>query len=298
MQFTTPQNKAQLYSVLKEIFYYYRIRRDEYEDFVLPELDLERMDFTPKTQEELTEIARSLLLSKHIKEEKEYVDKLKDAKSLLTKKRDNVEIQKNSLINALLVEHEKSVLNVKKEAQKKGLEYSSVIADKLLELENLKTQKIAKINEDATKEYDDLSMEIENVDNALNGASEYCNSIFDAEINAKVIELSKEQEETQKEVFKYNNTIEEKCQRYKGTVATTNATLRLRYLDINTEFFSKEQLIEMGYYEDVINCVCSYYDTLSAIEAYRDIIQEEKLTIYLEDYYQDLIYMYRSRAGL
>ena len=54
----------------------------------------------------------------------------------------------------------------------------------------------------------------------------------------------------------------------------------------------------MGYYADVIDCVCAYYDTLPVLTAYQDLASENKLAIYLDDFYQDIVYMYKSRAGL
>ena len=53
----------------------------------------------------------------------------------------------------------------------------------------------------------------------------------------------------------------------------------------------------MGYYEDIMRCVCGYYDILTAVNAYQDILNEQKLSIYLDDYYESLVYMYKMRAG-
>ncbi len=298
MQFETPTTKAQMYEVLKEIFYYYRIRKDSYEDHILPELTLERMAFTPKTNEELKEIAKTLLLSKHSREKQEYLDALKDLKSKKEAELEKVVLKKDNLIVKCNDEYDKSIKEIVREAQKKGLENSSVIAGKTIELELSRNAKIEEINSTTTKEYGDLEIEIEALRIKIENVDIHFGDIFEAEIDAKVLELLEEQEKKQKEVFKYNNTIEEKCQRYKGTVETTNASLRLRYLDINTEFFSKEQLIDMGYYQDAVDCVCAYYDTMPALDAYRDITNEQRIMVYLEEYYQDVLFMYRYRAGL
>ena len=66
-------------------------------------------------------------------------------------------------------------------------------------------------------------------------------------------------------------------------------------MEIKNVEFTKEQLYDMGYYQDVIDCVCGYYDTLGAAAAFTDISKEGKLVLYLEDYYQNVIYMYKSR---
>ena len=53
----------------------------------------------------------------------------------------------------------------------------------------------------------------------------------------------------------------------------------------------------MGYYQDVIDCVCAYYDTLSAVAAYQGIAHDTRAAIYLEDYYANVVYMYRTLAN-
>ena len=99
-------------------------------------------------------------------------------------------------------------------------------------------------------------------------------------------------------MFKYNNSLDEKEQRSKNAIAQSNATLQLKYLEINSNNLSKDQLIEMGYYKDVIDCVCAYYDRLSALDAWRAISNEPKVAVYLEEYYTQIVSMYQLRAGV
>ena len=53
----------------------------------------------------------------------------------------------------------------------------------------------------------------------------------------------------------------------------------------------------MGYYTDAINCVCAYFDTLSALTAYQQIAHDTKVAIYLDDYYSNVVYMYKTLAN-
>ena len=99
------------------------------------------------------------------------------------------------------------------------------------------------------------------------------------------------------EVFKYNNGLDEKEQRYLNTIKQTKASLKLRYMDISTGEFTKDQLVEMGYYADVVKCVCGYFDRLDPYTAFQDIASEKKLAIYLDDYYQNVIYTYNLLSG-
>ena len=53
----------------------------------------------------------------------------------------------------------------------------------------------------------------------------------------------------------------------------------------------------MGYYKDAIDCVCAYFDTLSAVAAYQQISHDSKVAIYLDDYYANVVYMYKTLAN-
>jgi hypothetical protein len=287
-----------MYNVLEELFFYYRIRREPFEEPIIPELTLERMEFTKKTQAELKEEAKTLLKDKHLKEIRDYRNSLIERKKELEYLIEKENINKFNLIDDLINRYDASFIAMKKEASLKGLNDSSVISYQINLLNEEKNKKINQVNENNMRNTDVLTAELEDVDSKIINLLDHFVEIHSAEIDAKVIELTKEQEEREREVFTYNNSIEEKCQKYARSVATTNATLKIKYLEINSEYFSKEQLIDMGYYADVIDCVCAYYDTLPVLTAYQDLASENKLAIYLDDFYQDIVYMYKSRAGL
>ena len=126
----------------------------------------------------------------------------------------------------------------------------------------------------------------------------YYSSVHEKQVIAKIEELREKEKEKEKEVFKYNNGIDEKVQRYENTIIRSNETLRLRYLEIKVTEFTKDQLVDMGYYEDVIRCICGYYDTLTPSKAFTDMKYETKLPIYLDDYYVNIMNMYGVRAGV
>ena len=42
----------------------------------------------------------------------------------------------------------------------------------------------------------------------------------------------------------------------------------------------------------------AYYDTLEPLTAYQDIVYEKKLMIFLDDYFESLVYIYKSRLDL
>ena len=116
----------------------------------------------------------------------------------------------------------------------------------------------------------------------------------DLEIEAKALDLKDEQDKIEREVFKYNNNLDEREKRYNNSLQQTYANLKIRLLELSGREFSKEELVEMGYYRDVVNCVTAYYDSFSATVAYNDYARDTTLPIYLDDMYENILVRFRS----
>ena len=121
--------------------------------------------------------------------------------------------------------------------------------------------------------------------------------MFSYEVAAEKDRLKAEEEKLKREIFKYNNGLDEKEQRAANSKLSTERSLELKRIDISVNAFTKDQLVEMGYYTDAINCVCAYFDTLSALTAYQQIAHDTKVAIYLDDYYSNVVYMYKTLAN-
>ena len=76
MEFINPTTKVELYQELNKIFHYYRVVFAEYEQTPLEPLNLERLAYTPLTEQELREKATTLLAVQSEKEYNEKVQKL------------------------------------------------------------------------------------------------------------------------------------------------------------------------------------------------------------------------------
>ena len=297
MQFNLPTTKEQMYVILNDLFYYYRIRREGYEDLNLKELDLTRLDYTPETDEEIVEKARVLLSSEHQREIDKYVLDIKNQLEELS-------IKRNLIANNALYEIDEveklfsdSVEKIQNQAIKAGLIGSSVVVDKTAALESDKNLKIADITAKKNEKLLDISATETALKNKLAESETYFQLAHEKDVQKKACELMEKREQTLREVFKYNNGLDEKEQRYANTIKQVSSSLKLRFLTITAGEFTKDQLIDMGYYTDVIRCVSGYYDTLEPLAAYQDISAEKKLAIYLDEYYQNIIYIYRLGAG-
>ena len=297
MEFNLPTTKEEMYVILNDLFYYYRLRREGYEELNLIELELPRLEIEQMNQEKFVEKATNLLKSQHEREILTSENNIKSQILELEKKQTAIELNALDEIEKLRALYAESVKKVENQIVKAGLVNSSIIVDKTVVLEDSLNEKIAKVNQSKNSQIASINAKITSLTSELNNVDAYFEEIHQLEIDKKVIELKDEYAKMSADAFKYNNTLEEKEQRYSNTIKETKASLYLRFLDIKSGEFTKDQLIEMGYYTDVIRCVRGYYDTLPADEAYRDMNAEGNLAIYLEDFYQHVMYAYRSAAG-
>ncbi len=299
MAYQTPTSATQMYQILKQIYFDYRLRIDAYEDAGLEDIILERMQFNVKTDEQLLSEARELVApwydQEYDKEKKSVEAKIQ----VLMEKKENLSYDTEKKKTALTEEVAKSKKEIEKEAIKKGYVYSDVMMSKLTKLEEYRLTRIEQIDNDANQTLSSLEEEISALQITLSALRENLNEYFENKVNAKFIELKDAQEKEERDVFKYNNSIDEKEKRSKNANLSANASLKLRYLEIRTKSYSKEELVDMGYYEDVIACVRGYYDSFTnAYEAYNQFVADNKIIVYLEDYYGNLLSLYKARAGL
>lgn len=297
MSFNIPTTKQEMYEILQEIYKYYRIDREIYSPIDLKELDLKELTYKELTEEELKERAKEILKSEQQEKVLKRKESLKEQIDTLTKKKSQLKSDLVAELEKIDSEYTASEEKVKIEATKKGFAHSNIVLDKLAELEKAKNNSKQKTQREYDESISQIESEIATLKELLENADSYYSDIFDSEITAKVIGLKETQQEKIEEIFKYNNGIQEKLQKYANSIKEKNMSFKLKYMDISTSTFTKEQLVEMGYYDDIIKCVCGYYDMLSPKEAYADIITESKIAFYLEDFYQNIIYMYKSRAG-
>ena len=286
-----------MYVVLNDLFYYYRLRREGYEELNLIELELPRLEIEQMNQEKFVEKATNLLKSQHEREILTSENNIKTQILELEKKQTAIESNALDEIEKVRELYNESVQKVEKQIVKAGLINSSIIVDKTVVLEDSLNDKIAKITQNKNSQIASINAKITALTSELNNVEAYFEEVHQLEIDKKVIELKDEYAKLTADAFKYNNSLEEKEQRYSNTIKETKASLYLRFLDIRSGEFTKDQLVEMGYYADVIRCVRGYYDTLPADEAYRDMNAEGKLAIYLDDFYQHVMYAYKSAAG-
>ena len=299
MEFTVPTTKTAMYNTLKEIFYYYRIKRAEYEAVTLEELSIPRESYTAPTAAEYEAKAKALCAPAQELRLVAYKDGIQKEIYALTEKKKKIAAalaETEEKINAAYAE---ATERVKNEAAKRGLSDSSIAVTEIAKLAGEKSAALASANENADTETAAADAEISALNAKLSAASTRYSSVCEKEVSAKIVELKDKEAEKKRSAERYNAGASEKEQRYKNNLKEVQANLELKYIGIiNSSEYTKDQLVDMGYYADVMDCVCGYYDTLSASAAYTDIKEESKLAIYLDDYYIDFVYLYKTRAGV
>ena len=296
MEFTKPTTLEEMYAVLKQIYYHYRLKKQTYQDNQMKELSIARLEYQPLTDEQLTEKATELLMAKSLQTKSTYLFEINSEIAKLNQTLNELPKQLSNRLDSIEQSFEKSKEQIVKTLNENGLSESSVLVGKIAELEIAKNSQINQV----VKEFEDKETEarssLTSLQAKLGEADEYCLELNRMEVEAKFYELKQKQEQTVREVFKYNNGLDEKEQRYANTIISSNANLELKFLSILSQGFTKEQLVEMGYYKDAIDCVCAYFDTLEPMQAARDVTADTNLVIYLDDYYESIVYMYQQRV--
>lgn len=297
MTFNTPASEEEMLSTLAEIYKYYRLKAPVWDNVSLVPLHFDRLVFKELTSEQLTEKARTSLYHEYLKElldiKDGYAVKINSAKAEIVSLKQSL----NEKIEQINSDFKTSEEQVVKEANKRGLAKSGITLNGLAQAENEKNELINKTENQTQNKINALNSQISAWENTVSGLEEKYAEVFENKVKSKAQDLQDEQDKIKREVFTYNNTLEEKEQKSENSVRQAKANLELKYIEINYSSYSKEQLVEMGYYKDVIKCVTDYYDSLEATAAYRQILDESKLVLYLEDYYPDIVYLYRTKAG-
>ena len=177
MQFEIPTTKEKMYEVLSDIFYYYRIKKDDYIDFILPDLTLERMQMTVQTPEQIRATATTILSPKQTREIAEYKAKIKEKISEVNDLIDQEETSKNNQISEVNSKYLLDVAELNRQATDKGFLNSSMYTEMLASLENEKNQKIALITEQSATTIARLNEQItalnQKIENAEDSSSAF-----------------------------------------------------------------------------------------------------------------------------
>ena len=101
--------------------------------------------------------------------------------------------------------------------------------------------------------------------------------------------------------MKFNTKeTEEKMQKSRNSNLNANANLRIKHIEIQAKGYTKEELIQRGYYTQMLDCVSAFYSSdyfETPYLAYIDLLDEVQLIVYLDEFYSDLLELFRVRGA-
>lgn len=296
MEFRTPTTLDEVYEILNEIFHYYRLTRQEIQEIELPTLIL------PRLSEETFDVdiwaeAKAQLAGKQEREKLERRTTLKEKIDMLQGQLKSVDARYQEVKNVVLDEFVSNRNELYDFARKAGIHQSNILTDALQKLSEKKEQKLADIEKEKSNQTYDWIAQLEVLRKEYDNVDSYFEHMFGNEIISKMKELTFTLKGKNLEIEKYNNSQLEKELRFNATMDKARAELKLKMMQAAEEPLTRDQLIEMGYYKDVMKCVTSYFDTLPVVEAYELINTQPQLAIYLDDYYQSVLYLYQMRVS-
>ena len=180
-------------------------------------LDLDKMEYTPPTSEEIEAQARENLAAsyseKKLKEELSYQKAVNDA-----------EIKKQQI--AAVLEADKQKTDADFEAEKaalklklinSGLSRSSVFDNAVLSIDASCQEQKQLLEQQAQSEINAVDAEVLKAEEEKNSAIANIEQVFLLDLEAEKAKLTDDVAKKQEEVLKYNNTVDEKQATYKRT---------------------------------------------------------------------------------
>lgn len=296
MNYPKPTTSTELYAQLNEIYTMYRIRRELPEEPEFGSLNITKINYVPPTDQELTAKATLLLKGKHSRETFEKKAKLQSEIDALALKIFNLNEEKESQTEKIEQSFAEDEKRYKKNCAMNGTALSETISVKLSELIAERDKKISSIEAKYSERIAELNALKEAKGTEKAGVDDEYATLHSAEIVSKTEELKKEREEKTAEVEKYNKSVDEKIKKYENYVEEKKSDLKIKYLTIRTIPYSKEELVNIGYYKLCIDRIKDYYSDKTFKEAYSDIKSQSSLCLYLDDFYTSVVYYYRVNA--
>lgn len=297
MEYLTPTSHEELVNTLRDIFVYYRIRKQDFYPEEMQKISLEKLPDINRSESELFELAKTLLSGKHEKEIFDYKQGLTLEIESIDKSLQIAEETFDKKVSDINLSHANAIEEYKLLASKNGVMNTDIFIEKISSLKADFEMEISKLNSEKQLRIQELNLKKEELQIKKENAKSHFEVVHNAEINSKTAELMEVESQNHNEVLRYNNSVDEKNIKYSNYVDQMRASLLLRYLEIRSEPLSKDELVNLGYYKDVIECIDAYYSTLTPAQAYQDIINDATIGMYLEDYYQIILLHYKTAAS-
>lgn len=296
--YQAPTTKEEMLSTLKDIEEFFKTRKDEIPETTLEKLSCTKMTVVSLTDEQLSEKADIMLAPDF---EADFIGR----KAVLTAKKEEYKIKRDALsdvksakIKSLESDYGKAVKKLRKEAVKRGMEYSGEVATGIADLTADLSVAKATAEGEYTEKYSEYTALISDCEAHIAGVKEYFSAVHAAKKNKLIAELKEKEDAAKTEALKYNNGLKEKEIRVNNGVTQSQAKLIIDYLAIKVTDLTEQELAVRGYFNYVMKAITDYYFNHYSdnVKAYQDFMKEASLITFLGSFYGNMLALFYQRA--
>ena len=297
MDFEIPATKEEMYEVLEAIDLHYKGDLRLFEPPAFEALSLARMDYIPETEESL--LARAAELVEYDYEEAlaQYRDEQDALIAGETERKTQLAAEKQEALSAIGAEYDAAEIDLRREAEKRGILHSSAVVDRLASLAERRAAALTAARARCGGEEAACAARLAAGAGKTGDAPAAVLPLYESKRENALLALEKLEWDRAAEVLKYNNQAEEKEVKYSNSLLQSVAKLKLEFIQAAAQGYGEDQLVAMGYYKDVVAAVLGYYESLEPAAASADFNAERDLIIYLGSYYNNVSFYLSQRAA-
>ena len=173
MTFNTPTTKNEMYEILQQIFYYYRIRREASPDVSLNDLSLARLSVPLVTDSQRATKAQTALRAAQAEKVLNYKKKISDEIFELDVKISTYATQKTAAENAARLSYAAAEEKAEREAIKRGIAESSAVIDRIADIQTALASELTAIDAEYDEKIATASARKSRLETDLVGADTY-----------------------------------------------------------------------------------------------------------------------------
>ena len=238
----------------------------------------EKLDYTPKTDEEIAELATNLTEEKYSKELQNYLDSYNDSEEKTQAQKETVKNSGESEKTSVENNYDTSKKEAENQALKRGLGRSSVIMNVLDNYDESKNTQLAAIEKNLNESLAAIDKELLSLESEKKTAMNNLELEKSVELAKKISDLKDERDAKTAEVTEFNNNVTEKILKYGNNAAEISE--------------SDKKNINIKKSKAILN----YYSGFSAKDAFEDFAKDSSFKDYLGDYYSQLYQLLKAKA--
>ena len=254
----------------------------------LPGVELQEMEYTPPTDDELRSAAEGAMDDYRRREEKALRDKSANSAKELASQKDALTAAKNSDMAELDEAYRSASDAIDSDVIKRGLARSSIAATEKGDLQTEYLKRSADITSAYGKSLSDIDTQIASLDTKLRAALDDFNLSYAAKLNEKLLELKTERDKRMDEVLKYNNEVKKSQAKLDADRAKTESDL---YSDALAQEKAENNLSKLpaerrdAIYQAVFKQMDAFLGSMTDEEAKIELLNHSFYREHLSNYY-------------